>query len=168
MPSEPRCAIHENRVSRLKLDSLDSAAIVRPLLALDTDDEYGIAADGNADQSRVAEFSHVAMHAESVAGRIQVDDGGFRVHGWEDRAQELCHVVWERWWLLARVNFRCPVVLAAEGHPSQLFVEEPLDRERFVYSGVFRAENRGRGWGKRKEGRPGRWVRHLVELVNVR
>ena len=161
MPRKPRCTSHVHRISAPQpqrnhsrpqpliiatsvLFTTHLQGMILTLLLrcqpIQPDNENRIAPNRHANQTLITLLRDITVHAQGVAGRIQVYDGSFGFHVGKHGFQELGDVWregrWPTWW----IEFGSPVVLAAKREPAELLGEELRDRERLVDGGVFGME----------------------------
>ena len=97
-----------------------------------SDDEDGIATQGDGYQPVSAGLGDVAVHAQRVAGGVEIHYCRLCSCTRPDAFQQRLDVCWEWWRRGIWILFRGPVVLAAESGPAHFLVQELRYGDRFV------------------------------------
>lgn len=136
-------------------------------LVFHSDNKKGFTPKADADQGLIDFLTNVAMQAQRVSWRIDVDNGSLGVHHIKkDASHKIGNIRWELRRNLCRIHLIRPVILASESHPTHLFLEDLLHVEFLMDIGILRLEQ-NIGWGGGEKGIAVIWIGDVMVKVEV-
>jgi hypothetical protein len=97
-------------------------------------------------------FTHITMQAQCVSWAIDIHNCSFGIHFGKMLLNEVTDVLRKGWWLTVGVLLVGPVVLTAQGNPSELSLEDLRDCEWLMHRIIKRLKNTRRGRRRIEEG----------------
>jgi len=107
------------------------------LLVVKTNNEYRITPEADTYQTPINLLAHIAMQAQCISRRLEIDDCCLRLHVWKKGPKEVRDVAWEFRWLLWRIELVGPVILATQSHPPDFLLQSRLCSNRLVNCHVY-------------------------------
>ena len=121
----------------------------------------------DTDQRLLSYLTDIAMQAQSISWRINIDNCGLGIqHAIEEAANQIANICWELRSRLWRVNFIRPIILASKSHPTHFLLEYLLHVKCFVKVRIFRLEE-DIGWGGGEKGVGMIWIGDVVVKMEI-